>query len=177
MWRDKYRLIEFETDSSVLIVRFARDQHLNAIDARLHTEMSWLFRDLTEHSDARAIVLTGKGKAFWEAEVAKMIKTYKASISEADAKAIADYLSRIRGKIRGNIVLPPDVKGNPEAIFDVTQLPSGEIVTARLRRSSGNTALDEAIERAILKSNPLPKPEKSDLFSRTLELSFRPLDE
>lgn len=97
--------------------------------------------------------------------------------ASARNKAIADYLSRIRGKIRGNIVLPPDVKGNPEAIFDVTQLPSGEIVTARLRHSSGNAALDEAIERAILKSNPLPKPEKSDLFSRTLELSFRPLDE
>ncbi|MDO9454392.1 MAG: TonB C-terminal domain-containing protein [Stagnimonas sp.] len=91
--------------------------------------------------------------------------------------AMADYLSRIRGKIRGNIVLPPDVKGNPEAVFDVTQLPSGEIVTARLRRSSGNAALDAAIERAILKSNPLPKPEKNDLFSRTLELSFRPLEE
>ncbi|MES2236197.1 MAG: TonB C-terminal domain-containing protein [Pseudomonadota bacterium] len=104
-------------------------------------------------------------------------KEKAASEASARNKAMADYLSRIRGKIRGNIVLPPDVKGNPEAVFDVTQLPSGEIVTARLRHSSGNTALDEAIERAILKSNPLPKPGKSDLFSRTLELSFRPLDE
>jgi colicin import membrane protein len=104
-------------------------------------------------------------------------KEKTASEASARNKSMADYLSRIRGKIRGNIVLPPDVKGNPEAIFDVTQLPSGEIVTARLRHSSGNAMLDEAIERAILKSNPLPKPEKSDLFSRTLELSFRPLDE
>lgn len=101
------------------------------------------------------------------------------SAREADArnKSMADYLARIRGKIRGNIVLPPEVKGNPEAVFDVTQLPSGEIVTAHLRRSSGNAALDAAIERAILKSNPLPKPEKNDLFSRSLELRFRPLDE
>lgn len=92
-------------------------------------------------------------------------------------KAIADYLSRIRGKIRGNIVLPPEIKGNPEAVFDVTQLPSGEIVTVRLKRSSGHAALDAAIERAILKSNPLPKPENADLFSRSLELRFKPLDE
>lgn len=34
-----------------------------------------------------------KGKPFWEAEVTKMIKTYKAPISEADAKVIADYLA------------------------------------------------------------------------------------
>ena len=97
--------------------------------------------------------------------------------SAARSKAMADYLGRIRGKIRGNIVVPPEIKGNPEAIFDVTQLPSGEIVTVRLKRSSGHAALDAAIERAILKSNPLPKPQQADLFERSLELHFRPLDE
>lgn len=34
------------------------------------------------------------GKAFWEAEVTKMIKSYHAPVSEADAKTIADYLAR-----------------------------------------------------------------------------------
>ena len=34
-----------------------------------------------------------KGKPFWEAEVTKMIKTYKAPISDGDAKVIADYLA------------------------------------------------------------------------------------
>ena len=100
-----------------------------------------------------------------------------AQAAAARNKAIADYLGRIRGKIRGNIVLPPEVKGNPEAVFDVTQLPTGEIVTVRLKRSSGHATLDAAIERAILKSNPLPRPEQADLFSRSLELRFRPLDE
>ncbi|MCK9380167.1 MAG: TonB C-terminal domain-containing protein [Sulfuritalea sp.] len=97
--------------------------------------------------------------------------------SAARDKAMTDYLGRIRGKIRGNIVVPPEVKGNPEAVFDVTQLPSGEILTVRLKRSSGHATLDAAIERAILKSNPLPKPQAADLFSRSLELHFRPLDD
>ncbi len=100
-----------------------------------------------------------------------------AQAASARNKAIADYLGKIRGKIRGNIFLPSEIKGNPEAVFDVTQLPSGEIVTVRLKRSSGHAALDAAIERAILKSNPLPKPEPADVFSRSLELRFRPLDE
>ncbi len=100
-----------------------------------------------------------------------------AQATSARNKAMTDYLGRIRGKIRGNIVVPPEVKGNPEAVFDVTQLPSGEIVTVRLKRSSGHATLDAAIERAILKSNPLPKPEPADLFSRSLELRFKPLDE
>jgi len=100
-----------------------------------------------------------------------------AQAASARNKAMSDYLGRIRGKIRGNIVVPPEVKGNPEAVFDVTQLPSGEIVTVRLKRSSGHATLDAAIERAILKSNPLPKPEPADLFSRSLELHFKPLDD
>lgn len=35
-----------------------------------------------------------KGPAFWDAEVQKMIKVYKAPIDEKDAKAIADYLGQ-----------------------------------------------------------------------------------
>jgi sulfite dehydrogenase (cytochrome) subunit B len=35
-----------------------------------------------------------RGKGFWEAEVTKMIKVYHAPISDADAKAIADYLAK-----------------------------------------------------------------------------------
>lgn len=107
-------------------------------------------------------------------ELAQLKAAQTASVRD---KAVADYLGRIRGKIRGNIVLPPDIKGNPEAIFEVTQLPGGEILTVRLKRSSGHAALDAAIERAILKSSPLPKPEQADLFSRQIELRYRPLDD
>lgn len=91
-------------------------------------------------------------------------------------KAMSDYLARLRGKIKGNVVLPPEIKGNPEAVFEITQLPSGEVLTVKLKRSSGNAALDAAIERAILKSSPLPKPDPADLFSRALDLRYRPLE-
>ncbi|CAG0929214.1 MAG: hypothetical protein EFKGCFLK_00691 [Rhodocyclaceae bacterium] len=100
-----------------------------------------------------------------------------AQAAAARSKAAADYIGRIKGKIKGNIVLPPDIKGNPEAIFDVVQLPSGEILSVKLKKASGHAAYDNAIERAILKSSPLPKPEQGDLFSRNLELKFRPLEE
>jgi mono/diheme cytochrome c family protein len=35
----------------------------------------------------------GKGKAFWQAEVQKMIKLYKAPIADSDAATIANYLA------------------------------------------------------------------------------------
>ncbi len=34
-----------------------------------------------------------EGKAFWQAEVQKMIKVYKAPIAESDAPVIVDYLA------------------------------------------------------------------------------------
>jgi colicin import membrane protein len=91
-------------------------------------------------------------------------------------REIANYLSRIVSAIRPRITLPPDLKGNPEAVFLVTQLPSGEILSVALKRSSGNSVLDINIERAIWKSSPLPKPEHSDVFSRELALNFKPLE-
>jgi len=109
------------------------------------------------------------------AQELSQLKTAQASA--ARDKAIADYIGKIRGKIKGNIVLPPDLKGNPEAVFDVVQLPSGEILSAKLKKSSGHAGYDAAVERAILKSSPLPRPEQGDLFSRELELKFRPLED
>ncbi|MBS1144097.1 MAG: Cell division and transport-associated protein TolA [Proteobacteria bacterium] len=97
--------------------------------------------------------------------------------ASSNKRGLADYASKIRGKIRGNIVLPPSIQGNPEAIFVVNQLPGGEVLDVTLKRSSGNPALDIAIERAIRKSSPLPKPDDPSLFKRELEIKYRPLEE
>jgi len=100
----------------------------------------------------------------------------KAAADQARAKADADYIRRIQAKVRGNLTLPPDLNGNPEAIFDLVQLPTGEIIDVQLVKSSGVRAYDEAVQRAILKSSPLPRPDSPDMFRRTLTLKFRPLD-
>ncbi len=93
------------------------------------------------------------------------------------SKALASYTDRIRAKIRGNIVLPPDLKGNPSAIFEVVQLPTGEVISVRLAKSSGHAGYDAAVERAILKSSPLPLPDDKSLFERNLQLIFCPVED
>jgi colicin import membrane protein len=94
---------------------------------------------------------------------------------EASTRALAAWTDNIRAKIRGNIILPPSMSGNPEAIFDVVLLPTGDVLgTPRLRRSSGDPRYDDAVLRAILKSSPLPRPEDPKVFQRNLELRFRP---
>jgi colicin import membrane protein len=90
--------------------------------------------------------------------------------------ALSRYTDAITRKVRQNWILPQDLQGNPEAIFDVVQLPTGEVISAKLSKSSGNPAYDAAVERAILKSSPLPLPEPRSLFDRRLKLTFRPRD-
>ncbi len=96
--------------------------------------------------------------------------------ASAASTAYAAYVAKLKGKIKSNIVLPPDIPGNPEAIFDVVQLPTGEVMSVKLRKSSGFQAYDAAVERAIYKSSPLPKPDRPDQFQRDLAITFRPLD-
>jgi colicin import membrane protein len=96
--------------------------------------------------------------------------------SAASSKAQAAWIDKVRAKIRGNIVLPPEIKGNPEAVFSVAQLPTGEVLSVKLKRSSGLAALDSAIERAVLKSSPLPKPDSGFTAPREFELRYKPLE-
>ena len=104
-------------------------------------------------------------------------KTARQLAAKASSRALAQWTDKIRAKIRGNITMPPDISGNPEAIFDVALLPTGEILSVTKRKSSGHAAYDEAVERAIHKSSPLPLPDQPLLFQRNLELRFRPQDQ
>jgi len=109
-------------------------------------------------------------------QVARAAQQRAAADAAAASRAEADYIRRVQAKIKGNVVLPPELPGNPEAVFEVVQLPTGEIIDAVLRKSSGVRAYDDAVQRAIIKSSPLPRPDRPDLFHRTLTLKFRPLD-
>jgi colicin import membrane protein len=106
----------------------------------------------------------------------RMARDAARSVATARERGIATWVDKIRAKIKANIVLPPGIKGNPEALFLVTQLPTGEVLDAKLVISSGHAAYDDAVHRAILKSSPLPKPDSAGLFERELKLTFRPVD-
>ena len=88
----------------------------------------------------------------------------------------AGYIDKIRTKIKMNIIPPSEIKGNPEVVFNIVQLPTGQVLSVRLVKTSGNALLDDAVERAILKSSPLPKPDRPEQWLREFNISFRPLE-
>ena len=102
----------------------------------------------------------------------------QAAQAAAVGRVVDDYTARIVTKIRRNIVMPPNVANDALAIFSVTLLPGGSVLSARLNQSSGNAAYDNAVERAILKSQPLPLPPDPNMFDRfrELKLKFKPIE-
>ncbi|HYC55654.1 MAG TPA: enoyl-CoA hydratase-related protein [Candidatus Binatia bacterium] len=61
----RFETIRFQRDGDVLVVTIDRPgNELNAVNEVLHEELTRLFRELRQESLARAIVLTGKGRAF-----------------------------------------------------------------------------------------------------------------
>ena len=100
----------------------------------------------------------------------------RAAQGAATNKIVDEYVSRIRAKIKRNIVIPPDVQDNIQAEFKVVLIPGGSVLSTRLVKSSGNSAYDEAVDRAISKADPLPLPPDVSLFNRfrELHLTFTP---
>lgn len=107
-----------------------------------------------------------------ELEMARL-QAEQAAQAAVAGRVVDEYTTKIITKIRRNIVMPPDVANDARAEFSVTLLPGGSVLSARLAQSSGNATYDNAVERAILKSQPLPLPPDPNMFDRFRELRLR----
>jgi len=87
----------------------------------------------------------------------------------------AGYAGRIRGRIKPNIVFTDDITGNPMAEVEVRTSPDGTIISRKLLKASGVTSWDEAVLRAIDKTEMLPRYTDGRVPT-TLVISFRPKD-
>jgi colicin import membrane protein len=95
----------------------------------------------------------------------------------ASAGVIDEFQTKIRNKIRSNVNKSLCGNGNPELKFEIGLLPTGQLNgTPKLIKSSGNPTCDNAVDRAIMASDPLPLPKDANLFNqfRSLKLTFRP---
>jgi colicin import membrane protein len=87
----------------------------------------------------------------------------------------ASYAGRIIARIRPNIVLMDTVAGNPMAAVEVRAGPDGTIVGRRLLKPSGNAAWDQAVLRAIDRTEILPR-DTDGRVPALMTIEFRPRD-
>ena len=85
----------------------------------------------------------------------------------------ASYGGKIQERIRPKIVFADELAGNPVAEVEVRAAPDGTITGRTLKTSSGNKAWDDAVLKAIDKTDTLPR----DVDGRVppvLVIGFRP---
>jgi colicin import membrane protein len=92
-----------------------------------------------------------------------------------EAGPSASYAGRIIARVKPNIVLTNDVPGNPLAVVEVRCAPDGKIVSTTLVKPSGNKDWDEAVMRALDRTEVLPRDTDGRVPS-PMRLEFRPRD-
>ncbi|HEU5437496.1 MAG TPA: cell envelope integrity protein TolA [Telluria sp.] len=85
----------------------------------------------------------------------------------------ASYQAALTAKIKSTTTYAgsTDVPGNPRAEFRIEQLPTGEIISVKKVKSSGVPSFDDAVEKGIIKSSPLPK-KKDGTVERSVLIGF-----
>ena len=87
----------------------------------------------------------------------------------------ASYGSKVRAKVKPNIVFTEDIAGNPVAEVEVRTTPGGSITSQRLVKSSGNKAWDDAVIKAIIRTETMPR-DTDGRVPTPLIIEFRPKD-
>lgn len=99
----------------------------------------------------------------------------EAAQAKQDATIINQYAARIRSAIAqqfNTVGLPPGLS----CVLFIRMVPGGEVVEARIEKSSGNEVFDRRAEAAVFQASPLPAPEDQRVFEkmRQIRLTFAP---
>jgi colicin import membrane protein len=94
--------------------------------------------------------------------------------AQRSAGPSANWAGKVQAKVRPNIVFSDNVSGNPQAVVEVRLGPGGMILgKPRLVRSSGHPAWDEAVIRALERTESLPA-DSDGHYPSPVEISFKP---
>lgn len=174
---EKRQLEEKKQEEKKLAEEKAREKARELAEKKLDEKK--LTEKKAAEKKAKAKMEAAEQKALDKLRAAEMSRIAGAAGSTGTAqKATAPrrddgYLASITSKIKsttsylGNTDLP----GNPRAVFRIEELPTGEIISVKMIKSSGVPGFDEAVEKGIIKSSPLPK-KKDGTVERSLEIAF-----
>ena len=97
----------------------------------------------------------------------------QAQLAEEQAMdALSRFIPAIQDKIQRNWLRPAGSPKGLSCLILVKLIPGGEVVDARVVRSSGDALFDRSVETAVLKASPLPLPEDAAMFKYFREINF-----
>jgi colicin import membrane protein len=84
------------------------------------------------------------------------------------------YLAMLSDRIQKAWIKPPSARVGIDCLVEVTQVPGGEVTSARVSRCNGDAAVRQSIENAVYRASPLPDPPDPALFQRNFPIEFKP---
>lgn len=108
---------------------------------------------------------TAAAKEKQHQEAVRRIMGMAGAAGDADAKGTAakssgpskGYAGKVRARVLPNVVFTDEITGNPTAEVEVRTTPDGTIMSQRLIKPSGNSAWDDAVMKAIVRTGSLPR--------------------
>ena len=153
--------------------RLAKEKKEKEKKARLAKEKKEKERKIKEQNARVAAETERFQKELREEEERRRLQKLAYAKAAAKRNLIDEYKAKILAKIKSKLVLPPDLPNDPVAEYNITLLPGGEILSVKLRNSSGFRSFDEAVERAIILARPLPLPKDKLLFPNFRDLGVK----
>jgi len=180
--REKKRKLELKKKEAELAKARAEQDRLKEAQAKKEKELK-AREELANRKAEEAKKLADAAAEKQRQENIKRAMGLAGATGSADAKGSAQkasgpsasYAGKVRAKVKPNIVFTEDIAGNPTAEVEVRSALDGSIISQRLIKSSGNKAWDDAVIKAILRTETMPK----DVDGRVptpMILEFRPKD-
>ena len=124
-------------------------------------------------ADARRVA-EQRAKAEREEELRRQIADEE-HVSAVESGPLADrYRLSLENRIIHAWLKPPSARVGIDCRVEVTQVPGGEVVGARVTQCNGDAAVRQSIENAVYRASPLPEPPDPALFHRTFVFEFKP---
>ncbi len=101
--------------------------------------------------------------------------------AESDTDLAMAYTDSIRAAIEDNWSRPPSARRDMEVVLRLQLIPTGEVVSVSVMKSSGNEAFDTSAINAVKKAERFPEvadasPQVFERHLRSFQLVFRPED-
>ncbi len=112
-----------------------------------------------------------------ELEAAMQRETEARRAAERAAQQASDralWVQLIQDAVQRNWVRPQGLETNFTCVVEVEQLPGGQIISVRIVESCGSPLLDNSVESAVRKSDPLPIAPNPAIFEREIRFTFKP---
>jgi colicin import membrane protein len=170
--RDKLKRESLERTQLDLLQKKQEQQRIDAAKVQREEAQKKLQAERAE---------TNKLAAAREANLQRMLSQAGGAASpgaatpKASSGPSASYAGRVMQRIKPNLVFAGQIEGNPSATVEVRLAPDGTITAKRLVKSSGVKAWDEAVLRAIERTEQLPRDTDGSV-PPPFEIVFKPND-